>query len=911
MARSNGRRAWLRSLRIEQLETRQLMTATPLDQFSVDPIEQVAITTQASTNSAQLTGLDVARAEFGFTGKGQTVAVIDTGIAYTHAALGGGYGTGYRVVGGYDFTNNTTNPYDFGPYGSHGTHVAGIIGSTDGSATGVAPGVDLVALRVFDNNGNGNFSWVDSALKWVHQHRNDYANPITAINLSLGTNYNGLTVPQWAMLEQDFAQLKADGIFIAVAAGNSFQSYGTPGLSYPAVSPYVVPVASEDANGQLSSFSQRASNVIVAPGSNIRSTVPDYVGNLNGKDDDFANYSGTSMASPFVAGASVLIRQAMQFVGQTNITETQIYNVMFNTASIIHDTATNADYHAINMKAALESVMGADDFGSTTSAASNLGTIGSSSTLNGVIGKIGDQDFFTFTAGQTGALTLTLTSKDGMTPQWIVNGATSSGNSLTINVVAGQKYTFGVGASNGIGHYSISGSVKATVTVANWGTVDFKDAAHLNVSGEQWAQFTASRNGILTLEAFFAASKGNLGLEIYDANKNLVRSVNSGSGERIDLSVTAGQTYYVRLVGTNSDAELRITNLIQQNGTALTVFGTTANDTFGFQAGATQQISINGVTYAFANSSVKKVTFDGGAGSDTARFVLTSGNETVIARPGSVDITGSGYEAHGTNVEIVSVNGNGGSDVAYLYGSTGADTLTTRTTSAVLTGTNFSQDVAGFSSIAAIGNGGADKAYMYDSAGKDTFTGRTTASTMQGTGYIDQALGFGSVFAYSSGGQDIAYLYDTTGTDTFVSRPTQSTLTGASYSYQANNFANVVANSSGGNDTAFLYDSAGNDLYTITQSYASMQGAGFNNQANGFKNNYGYASNVGDRAQVYNSTGNNLVTAKKGQVSITNSFVNGYLYGFGKVTAYANSNGRNQAQVSALDYIFEKVGKWV
>src|SRR5438477_239085 len=83
--------------RMEQLETRQMMSANPVGQFQIDPTEQAAIATQTATNSAQLTGLDLARAEFGFTGKGQTVAVIDTGIAYTHNALGGGYGTGYKV----------------------------------------------------------------------------------------------------------------------------------------------------------------------------------------------------------------------------------------------------------------------------------------------------------------------------------------------------------------------------------------------------------------------------------------------------------------------------------------------------------------------------------------------------------------------------------------------------------------------------------------------------------------------------------------------------------------------------------------------------------------------------------------------------------------------------------------------
>ena len=88
----------------------------------------------------------------GLTGAGQTVVVIDSGIAYDHYALGGGFGEGYRVVSGWDFTEeNDADPYDDAPGGFHGTHVAGIIGSSDTTYSGVASGVDLVALRVFND----------------------------------------------------------------------------------------------------------------------------------------------------------------------------------------------------------------------------------------------------------------------------------------------------------------------------------------------------------------------------------------------------------------------------------------------------------------------------------------------------------------------------------------------------------------------------------------------------------------------------------------------------------------------------------------------------------------------------------------------------------------------------------------
>jgi hypothetical protein len=162
----------------------------------------------------------------------------------------------HRVVGGWDFAERDADPYDDGPAGFHGTHVAGIVGASDRRYPGLAPDVDLVALRVFDDQGGGYFAWVEQALAWVHEHRFAFENPITTVNLSLGTEWNANSLPTWATLEDELKQLASDGILSAVAAGNSFQTMNVAGLSYPAVSSYVLPVASVDAQGNLSRFSQ-------------------------------------------------------------------------------------------------------------------------------------------------------------------------------------------------------------------------------------------------------------------------------------------------------------------------------------------------------------------------------------------------------------------------------------------------------------------------------------------------------------------------------------------------------------------------------------------------------------------------------------------------------------------------------
>ena len=204
--------------------------------LSLSPLEYHASPQLSDVH--ELTGLNAAREAYGLTGEGQTVVVIDSGIAYDHEALGAGFGESYRVVGGWDFTGeNDADPYDDGPAGAHGTHVAGIIASDDENYSGVAPGVDLVALRVFDDAGSGYFAWVEQALDWVHDHRFDFENPITTVNLSIGSDWNDDTVPQWATLEDEFAELAADGIFISVGGRKQLRFVQHDGTQLPGGQP--------------------------------------------------------------------------------------------------------------------------------------------------------------------------------------------------------------------------------------------------------------------------------------------------------------------------------------------------------------------------------------------------------------------------------------------------------------------------------------------------------------------------------------------------------------------------------------------------------------------------------------------------------------------------------------------------
>ncbi|NIL97405.1 MAG: S8 family serine peptidase, partial [Planctomycetales bacterium] len=129
-------------------------------------------------------------------------------------------------------------------------------------------------------------------------------------------------------------------------------------------------------DGDLSFFSQRHQRVIAAPGRAIISTVPDYAGDGDGLADDFASYSGTSMATPYVTGASVLIREAFDFAGQPDVSQQQIYQLMRDTGDQVWDDDTGAFYTRLNLAAALNAIMPIDEYGSTAAAAYDLGVLG-------------------------------------------------------------------------------------------------------------------------------------------------------------------------------------------------------------------------------------------------------------------------------------------------------------------------------------------------------------------------------------------------------------------------------------------------------------------------------------------------------------------------------------------------------
>ena len=804
------------------------------------------------------TGWNQVHSQFGLTGKGQTVAVIDSGIAFDHVALGKGYGPGYKVVGGWDFAENDARPYDDAPAGFHGTHVAGIIGANDGVHFGVAPNVDLVSLRVFTDAGKGELAWTESALKWVHENRNSFENPITTVNLSLGSAWNSSSVPSWATLEDELAQLQRDGIVVVASAGNSFQQYKTPGLSYPAASPYVIPVSSIDPNGQLSDFSQRDARSIAAPGRSIESTVPDYFYGKDGISNDWATASGTSMAAPYIAGASVLVREAMELVGIQNITSQSIYEHLRSTANSIWDSVTHQNYQSLNLDRAIESLLPLDNVGDSL-ATGQLATIQHNWQTNGWINSLADHDVYRLAPTQNGTVSVQLSSDyvdDSVFHLLQGNQDTAlqvSNGRLSFSVLAGESLGLSIADQNSIGSYHLDWTFSASPsggdgTAGGGGTVPAiptnvvdlgsVDALERSLSGSSRYMLTAEHTGLLTV-VVDAGSQTSGTLQVLRpsvASGTLTDSTVSDQQWRIDLNVTEGQSIEFVLPDSTSH-NVHVVNLLQQQGNALTIYGTDSADNFKIDLSNGIVATVAGIAYQIDSKTTSTITMDGEQNNDTLTVIGSAQAEKAELRPGISTFESSQLSIRATHFENVHFLGGGGPDRAYLYDAETDDRLNIWPNKAELTGVGYAFTVDRIERIFVHAvQGGDDQAFVFDSVADDTLSVRPQFTSLGGAGYFNYVAGFERVFAYASaGGIDSATLYDSIGNDLFSTSGDSTSIVGPGFSTFARGFEHVEAfSTAGGVDRATVYAPVGGKL-TSGADYVGMQDATRSSVARNFE----------------------------------------------------------------------------
>ncbi|HUQ54137.1 S8 family peptidase [Lentzea sp.] len=223
----------------------------------------------------------------GITGTGVKVAIVDTGVDEKHPDLAG------QQVAEKNFTTDPDNTDNVG----HGTHVGSTVASHDAEYGGVAPGAQLIDAKVCIEFGCQE-SWILDGMRWAAEQG------AQVVNMSLG----GTDTPDVDPLEQAVDDLTAQyGTLFVVAAGNS----GSPGtVSSPSTAESALSVGAVDRDDTMAPFSSRGPRVgdsglkpeVTAPGVGI-------VAAAAGTNGEHIAGSGTSMATPHVAGAAALLRQ--------------------------------------------------------------------------------------------------------------------------------------------------------------------------------------------------------------------------------------------------------------------------------------------------------------------------------------------------------------------------------------------------------------------------------------------------------------------------------------------------------------------------------------------------------------------------------------------------------------------------
>lgn len=556
-----------------------VVSATELDELvrlkEVTSIEEDKEGTTQLQESTPLIGMSSGSFS-GFTGAGQTVAILDTGVDKNHPDLTG------RVVAEACYsttsssatslcpggTNSTATgsalPYANGVCGAgkcdHGTHVA----ATAAGAVGVARGANIIAVQVFSwlpSQNKTTAYWSDLILGLERVYALRTTHSISAVNMSLGgVSYSDQTLcdSQNASVKTAIDNLRSAGIASVIASGNDgyTNKIGTPGCISSAIS--VGATWDQSFPGQgwswsscsqsnplvdtVACFSNSVSFLsLLAPGVWINAAVP---------GNSYGNYSGTSMATPHVAGAWAVLKSK-----STSATVDQVLSALTSTGTSVTDTRNSVTKPRINIGAAVNGIGGGSTFALTVSKA-GTGTGSVLSAPGGI--SCGSSCSANFSSGTTVTLTATADS-NSVFAGWSGSGCSGLGTcTVTMSTARSVSATFSL-KSAPVTPLTLTGLAGIAGSEQHFQVQVPAGATDLLVS-------TSGGTGDADLYVKYGAAAS---LSVYDC-----RSVSFTNTETCSFASPSVGTYYIMLRGFGAGpgfSGVTLTVTYRASGTAYTL----------------------------------------------------------------------------------------------------------------------------------------------------------------------------------------------------------------------------------------------------------------------------------------------------------------------------------------------------
>ncbi len=462
---------------------------------------------------------------YNYTGSGVKAYIIDTGIRTSHNDFGGRAFSGYTAINDGNGTNDCNG---------HGTHVAGTVGS---ATYGVAKSVSLYAVRVLDCQGSGTNSGVIAGVDWVTQN---HTKPAVA-NMSLGGGAS-------SALDTAITNLVNAGVTVAVAAGND----NADACNYsPARAAAAITVGSTTNTDARSSFSNYGSCLdIFAPGSSITST-------WSTGDTSTNTISGTSMASPHVAGVAALYLQA-----NPSATPSAVTNAITGgaTPNVVTDARTGSPNLLLNSLFSGNSGGGGGGGGGTQELQNGVAETGLSASTGNELNytmtvPAGASDLSFAISGGTGDADIYVKFGSAPTTSSYDCRPYKSGNNETCNFTSPQTGTYYVmvRAYSSFSGVSLTGSYTEPGSGGGGGGGNTISDTNISASTGQWVDYTINvPAGTSRLTADIWGGSGDADLYVRFGNYPTTSSYNCrpykvGNNENCTINNPSAGTWYISI----------------------------------------------------------------------------------------------------------------------------------------------------------------------------------------------------------------------------------------------------------------------------------------------------------------------------------------------------------------------------